>query len=146
MLLKTHYQHKQYTCILFQYLVLSHFNTIYENKDYMKPTSLLMISLLIVPSSLMFSISGLLLSPNHTVHATCNEIADPNVVCNEQHNTRSNTLTTTTSSNSTTSSTDISEEDPESALCFDITCSLTEDYIADYEIDSEDSLSDVIDY
>ena len=112
----------------------------------MKPTSLIIISLLIIPSSLMFSISGLVLSPNHTVYATCNEIADPNVVCNEQHNTRSNTLTTTTSSNTTSSSTDISEEDAESALCFDITCSLTEDYIADYEIDSEDSLSDVIDY
>ena len=112
----------------------------------MKPTSLLIISLLIIPSSLMFSISGLVLSPNHTVYATCNEISDPNVVCNEQHNTRSNTLTTTISSNSTASSTDIIEEDPESALCFDITCSLTEDYITDYEIDSEDSLSDVIDY
>ena len=112
----------------------------------MKPASLLMISLLIIPSSLMFSISGLVSSPNHTVYATCNEISDPNVVCNEQHNTRSNTLTTTTSSNSTTSSTDISEEDSESALCFDITCSLTEDYITDYEIDSEDSISDVIDY
>jgi hypothetical protein len=126
--------------------MLSNFNTIYENKEYMKPTSLLMISLLMVPSSLMFSVSGLVLSPNPTVYATCNEITDPNVVCNEQHNTRSNTLTTTTSSNTTTSNTDISEEDPESALCFDITCSLTQDYITDYEIDSEDSLSDVIDY
>ncbi len=112
----------------------------------MKHASLLMISLLIVPSSLMFSISGLVLSPNPTVYATCNEITDPNVVCNEQHNTRSNTLTTTTSSNTTASNNDISEEDPESALCFDITCSLTQDYITDYEIDSEDSLSDVIDY
>ena len=112
----------------------------------MKPTSLLMISLLLVPSSLMFSLSGMVLSPNPTVYATCNEVTDPNVVCNEQHNTRSNTLTTTTSSNTTTSNTDISEEDQESALCFDISCSLTQDYITDYEIDSEDSLSDVIDY
>jgi hypothetical protein len=112
----------------------------------MKPTSLLMISLLIVPSSLMFSVSGLVLSPNSIVYATCNEITDPNVVCNEQHNSRSNVLTTTTSSNTTTSNTDIREEDPESALCFDITCSLTQDYITDYEFDSEDSLSDVIDY
>jgi hypothetical protein len=94
----------------------------------------------------MFSISGLVVSPNHTVYAICNETIDPNVVCNEQLNTRSNTLTTTTSSNTTTSSTDISEEEPESALCFDITCSLTEDYISDYEIDPEDSISDVIDY
>ena len=112
----------------------------------MKNTSLLMLSLLIIPSGLMFSISGLVLSPNHSVYATCNEITDPNIVCNEQHNTRSNTLTTTTTSNTTTSNTDISEEDPESALCFNITCSLTEDYITDYEIDSENSLSDVIDY
>ena len=112
----------------------------------MKPTSLLMISLLIIPSSLMFSITGLVTGLNHTAYATCNDITDPNVVCNEQHNTRSNTLTTTTSSNTTTSSTDTSEEEQGSALCFDITCSLTEDYITDYEIDSEDSLSDVIDY
>lgn len=125
--------------------MLSNFNIICENKNYMKPTSLIMISLLIIPSSLMFSVSGLVLSPNHTVHATCDEVTGPNVVCNEQHNTRSNTLTTTTSSNTTTSNTDI-REDPESALCFDITCSLTEDYITDSEIDSEDSLSDVIDY
>ena len=126
--------------------MLLNFNTIYENTDYMKYTGLLMMSLLIIPSSLMFSISSLVASPKHTALATCNEITDPNVVCNEQHNTRSNIYTTTTSSNTTTSSTDISEEDPESALCFDIACSLTEDYIADYEIDSEDSLSDVIDY
>lgn len=120
----------------------SNFNTISENMDHMKPTSLIMISLLIIPSSLMFSVSGLVASPNHTVHATCNEITDPHVVCNEQHNTRSNTYTTTTSSNTTTSNTDISEENLGSALCLEIVCGITEDY----EIDSEDSLLDVIDY
>jgi len=90
--------------------------------------------------------SSFIVSPDQSALAACNEISDPNVVCNEQHNSRSNTYTTTTASNTTTSSTEDSEEEPEPALCFDITCSLTEDYIQDYEVDTEDALSEANDY
>lgn len=126
--------------------MLLNFNTNYENIDNMKSTTLIVMLILIIPSSLIFSMSSFIVSPNQSALAACNEVTDPNVVCNEQHNSRSNTYTTTTSSNTTTSYTDDIEEEPESALCFDITCSLTEDYIQDYEADTKDALPEVIDY
>ncbi len=126
--------------------MLLNFNTNYENIDNMKSTTLIVILILIIPSSLMFSMSSFIVSPNQNALAACNEITDPNVVCKEQHNSRSNTYTTTTSSDTTTSSTDDIEEEPESAFCFDIACSLTEDYIQDYDADTKDALSEAIDY
>ena len=126
--------------------MLLNFNTNYENIDNMKSTTLIVMLILIIPSSLIFSMSSFIVSPNQSALAACNEVTDPNVVCNEQHNSRSNTYTTTTSSNTTTSYTDDIEEEPESALCFDITCSLTEDYIQDYEADTKDALPEVNDY
>ncbi|TVP40756.1 hypothetical protein [Candidatus Nitrosocosmicus arcticus] len=122
------------------------FNTNYENIDNMKSTTLMVMLILIIPSSLIFSLSSFIVSPNQSALAACNETTDLNVVCNEQHNSRSNTYTTTTSSNTTTSNTVDSDEELESALCLDITCSLTDDYIQDYETDTEEGLPEVIDY
>lgn len=65
---------------------------------------------------------------------------------------RSNTHTTTTMTNnqdndttSTTITTDTNEEELEPS-CYDISCSLSEEYLPEYDLDAENTLSDILDH
>lgn len=101
---------------------------------------------MIIPSSLLVFYGQVHKQLQSKCFALCSEIADPNVVCNEQYNSRSNIYTTTTWSNNTTTSSNSIEEESELSLCFNITCNLTEEYIPENEIDPEDTLSEAFDY